>query len=117
MATSEPRTVKRRFKRPLTDDELGRIEQALRTGGGGPHGPAAALVALWDVILQDAEGCTYAQANAEDRGFRPNDYAIPKAQADALLALMKGTRSKRVRNSVSMTWHNRGPASYNEAGA
>lgn len=111
---SDTRPIGTRFKRPLTDDELAKVEHALRTGGPGQHGPAKAMVALWDIILGEAEGCTYAVATATDRGYHPNDYAIPRRQANELVKLMQGTRRAQVRHGVTLAWRNTGPASYDE---
>lgn len=111
---SKIRPIGTRFRRPLTDAELAKIEQALRTGGPGQHGPAKAMVALWDIILGEAEDTTYSIAMTTQRGYRPNDYAIPRRQATELIKLMQGTRRAQVRHGVTLAWHNTGPASYDE---
>lgn len=100
-----------RFCRPLTETELAAvIDEA------GARGVLAALQALWDLILEDAEGISWAQAVASGRVFDPGDYAIPRAQAGEIQRAMRrhGAALSR-RPDVGMVWLDRGPALYDAA--
>lgn len=112
MTTSDSRPTGTKFRRPLTSAEMARIEAAVRSGGPAEQGPAAGLMKMWDIILGEAEGLTYAVAVASGQGLHPRDYAIPREQAEQLVAMLKGTRSSRVQRSVGLTWRLDGPASY-----
>ena len=108
----QPRTGAR-FRRPLTRAELARVLAPL-AASTGHEPPARSLVALWDVILADAEGTTYAVAHASNLGLRPNDYAIPSHQADEILQAMMDGRRARVRASIRLAWLDKGPATYDD---
>jgi hypothetical protein len=105
-----------RFKRPLTDAELAKVLAPLaRPRGAKP--PAEALIALWDIILADAEGTTYAAAHAAKLNLRPNHYAIPATQAAEITDAMMQGRTPRVRASVRIAWLDQGPATYDDPAA
>lgn len=110
----ETRQVGSRFRRPLSAEEMGQVLAALRSGGRDQHGPAAAMVALWDIILTEAEGTTFAAAMAAQCGYHPNDYAIPRWQARELIAEMARGRRAQVRHGVRLAWNNSGPAVYDD---
>jgi hypothetical protein len=109
----EPRGIGIRFRRPLTDDELGAIKRAAkrRSKSGGLDG---AFRATWDILLGDAEGMTMDDAYDSGLRFHPAEYAIPQSQSEQLLAIWREHRGPRYpkESAAEMLWLNMGPASY-----
>jgi hypothetical protein len=97
--------------RRLTDDEMTML---IRLARDGRTGPGRAMVALWDLILRDAEGINYEDAAATDRLFAVQNYAIASDQARALHdAMMKGRRlPRREVTGFGWLWLNLSPAEY-----
>lgn len=87
-----------RFQRELTEGEM---EQILGAAGRKPD---AVLVALWDVILREAEGMSWKDACDRDQKYHVSEYAIPAHQATRIQAAL-GPKS-------TMLWFNVGPASF-----
>lgn len=66
--------------RRLTDSEMTQLRQL---GRDGRKGPGRALNALWDLILQEAEGAGVADASQRDGSFYVQDYAMPRSDRRA----------------------------------
>lgn len=103
-----------RFRRALTDDELKRIDDAIRTGFAGEGGPAAGIRAMWDIILRDAEGVSWGEQSVPERRYDVRDYAIPARQEQAILARLYRGQSRGVRNSIGFAWLDVGPAVFDD---
>lgn len=103
------REEKWRFNRALTPDEVDGILSTLER-----EGPAAAFIAMWDVILLDAEGCTWREAGEQGREFSVTDYAIPSAQETQLRDAMRKGRRRDLRMKIAWTWFEFGPTSSDE---
>lgn len=101
--------------RRLSESEMMRLRRLARDGRKGPK---RALDALWDLILREAEGVGLAEASQRDGSFRVQDFAIPRDQAEALLAAMIENR-RLPRWEVSrfhLMWVNYSPADYEPHG-
>lgn len=101
--------------RRLAEPEMARLRRLARAGRKGPE---RALDALWDLILQEAEGVGVAEASQRPGSFRVQDYAMPRDQADALLAAMiEGRRLPQwVVSRFHLMWVNWSPADYEPLG-
>jgi hypothetical protein len=97
--------------RRLTDDEMTML---VRLARDGRTGPGRAMVALWDLILRDAEGISYEDAAATGCVFAVQNYAIAADQSAALHdAVMKRRRlNRRELTGFGMLWLNLSPAEY-----
>lgn len=95
--------------RRLSDAEMAELIALARQGR---KGPAAALDALWELILHEAEGLSLAEA--AERGFYVSDYAIPADQAVMIRDAMVQRRRlpPRVVAGFWAMWGNLGPADY-----
>lgn len=95
----------------LTETEMAHLRQLAHEGRRGPE---RALDALWDLILREAEGVGLAEASQRDGSFWVQDYAMPRDQAEALLAAMiEGRRLPQWEVSrFHLMWVNWSPADY-----
>ena len=106
-----------RFRRPLTEQELDKIAEIAKWPGE-TGGLAATFRAIWDVLLGEAEGVTYAEASERGLKFNVAEYAIPESQRGVLLDLLHEVRGPAVKeSSVAMLWLDRGPATYPDGSA
>lgn len=97
--------------RRLTDDEMNML---VRLARDGRKGPGRAMEALWDLILREAEGISYAEAKDTGLVFAVQNCAIPSDQSQALYAaFVKGRRlARREVAGIGMLWLNLSPADY-----
>ena len=97
--------------RRLTDDEMARLVALARDGR---KGPGRAIDALWELILHEAEGVSVAEAAARPGGYRVQDYAMARDQADALLdAITKRRRlTPRTVGGFHQLWAMYSPCDY-----
>jgi hypothetical protein len=98
----------------LTDAEMATVLERVEAEGG-----AAGFITMWDVILTEAEGVTYAEAVEQDTKFDVFAYAIPYEQSEQLTAAMRRARKRRHgasparwRQQVTWTWFQIGPATF-----
>ena len=112
---SVSRRVGSRFRRRLTPAELRSIVMA----ADAPPGTAveAAFRTLWDLLLTEAEGVSFADAVERGLRFHPDDYAIPAAQAASLIDLLNQVAGalRGSERSVAMAWLELGPATYDDS--
>jgi hypothetical protein len=117
-AHPEPPPARRRdlrFRRPLTAAELRSVEAA--AAAASPGGAVEAVFrALWDGLLNAAEGVSFAEAAERGLRFHPDDYAIPASQAEHLLGVLNRASEAfgSGERSVSMSWLALGPATYDD---
>lgn len=109
MSGSTPERPPHRFHRALTGPELEAVFSACLEGGVDRGMPV-----LWDILLQEAEGTTWADATTAGRRFEPGDYAIPSSQATAVKAALGQYHGLGGSGhpSVLMLWLSIGPATY-----
>lgn len=100
-----------RFRRRLTDAEMDSIAAVVKQSG-----PAEGFIALWDVILTEAEGTTFRAADPSS-GFDVSLYAIPADQSLLLNQLMsRRAVGRRAKLQVAMTFFALGPAVFDDSG-
>lgn len=105
-----------RFRRPLTDDELERIRSARSSSRDDTDAAFIAFVALWDILLGEAEGLTFADARAHTAAtgerFDIRSYAVPYEQSATIFEILHGDLTGRSSKWVGVLWVDLGPAGY-----
>jgi hypothetical protein len=111
---TKPGPAEDRYRmRRLTDAEMTELTRLARDG---PTGPARAIDALWELIVRDAHGVSLAEA--AERGFHVQDYAMAGDQAKALKNAMVERRRlpRKVVEGFWLTWAMYSPADYEPVG-
>lgn len=96
-----------RFRRRLTEAEMAELQGLARE-------PVSCFMALWNIILGEAEGTTWERATENRQRFDVSRYAIPRDQEAQLQAWLCHRQPKHRRLQVMMAFLDIGPATYQE---
>lgn len=110
MKRIQPGPAEDRYRmRRLTGDEM---TELIRLARDGRTGPGRAIDALWELIVRDAHGISLAEA--AERGFHVQDYAMAADQAEALKTAMVERRRlpRKIVDGLWLTWAMYSPADY-----
>jgi hypothetical protein len=97
--------------RRLTDTEMDELENL---AAEGRNGPVVAMDRLWDLILQEIEGVTVAEATAQDRRWLVQNYAIPDDQSKVLFEAFVLRRKGAAARGSGLHWLMWSPATFDE---
>lgn len=95
--------------RRLTDKEM---DELVKLAGKGPRGPSVAMDRLWDLILQEIEGVTVAEAAAGDHRWLVQNYAIADDQSRILFEAFVLRRKGAAARGSGLHWLMWSPATY-----
>lgn len=105
-----------RFRRPLTDEELEQIRSARVSDTDDGGAAFNAFTKLWDILLGEAEGLSFAEAEAHTaetgERFDIRSYAVPHAQSETIFAILHGDLTGHDSKRLGILWVDLGPASY-----
>lgn len=100
--------IRHRFRRRLTVEEMDSLATLARKD------TVACFVALWDIILDEAEGTDWNAATAGGKRFDVSLYAIPRDQESQLKTWMCHRQPRHRRYQIAMAFLDIGPATYEE---
>lgn len=115
--STHPTGVGSRFRRPMTETELGTVKAWIAVDGA-----SEGIRTLWKLLLWAADGTTY--DDAHEASLDRSAYAIPASQAAMLLSWLAASPrdvdvhgSWRWERQVAFLWAGTGPASYDDHAA